>query len=88
MTSGSGDMQNGQHATRQAPKIGMSLVAPVHLRGADAIAETFTVHRNTVKEWWLAGAPIAVVGGAYCTEYNALMAWLCEKTAKTKKPVN
>ena len=54
-------------------------VAPVHLRGADKIAETFKVHRETVKEWWKKGAPIATIGGAYCAEYNALMLWLCQK---------
>ncbi len=52
---------------------------PVHLRGAEKIGESFGVHRKTVVQWFQAGAPIALVGGVYMTEYSLLLQWLVEE---------
>lgn len=51
-------------------------VAPVHLKGADAIAECFGVSRDTVTTWVKNGAPLAYVGRKIQGDYNAIMAWL------------
>lgn len=51
-------------------------VWPVHLRGAEAIGQTFGVHRRTVVQWRRQGAPIALTGGVYMAEYTMLMQWL------------
>ncbi len=52
---------------------------PVHLRGAEKIGESFGVHRKTVVQWYQLGAPIALVGGVYMTEYSLLMHWLVQE---------
>ena len=58
-------------------KKAQTFVAPLHMRGADTIAQMFRVHRRTVIGWQKKGAPIVCVGRAYVAEYNALMFWLC-----------
>jgi len=50
-------------------------IAPIHLRGLDAIGKIFGKSRGTVKSWCKEGAPIAYDGTSYCSEYNALFAW-------------
>lgn len=58
-------------------------VAPLHLRGADRIAQQFGVKRQTVVQWKKSGAPMALVGRTYMAEYSALMAWLVAKTRES-----
>lgn len=52
------------------------IFAPVHLRGAEEIAQVFGVHIRTVREWKDAGAPIIVLGKKYQANYFDLWEWL------------
>ena len=69
------------------------IVVPVHLgvpksegelSGADAIAATFGVRRDTVIGWRRDGAPIVLVGNKLQAEYNALMQWLVGRDKREK----
>ena len=55
------------------------LVAPVHLKGAQAIADCFWVSTDTVAVWAKKGAPFVLVGKKYQGEYNSIMTWLLAK---------
>lgn len=39
-------------------------VLPCHLSGCQKIADCFMVNRQTFREWRMAGAPIAMIGGS------------------------
>jgi excisionase family DNA binding protein len=53
-----------------------SIFAPVHMRGAEEIAEVFGVKRDTVVEWYRNGAPIHMIGKKYQANYAELWDWL------------
>ena len=63
-----------------------AVVVP-HLRGMEAIGETFGVSRRTVREWAANGAPIRLVGRKYQASYPELWRWV-EERGKHQKPVN
>lgn len=52
---------------------------PEHLKGAAQIAGVFGVSRRTVLAWHLKGAPIALIGKKYQTNYSELWSWLKHK---------
>lgn len=64
------------------------VLAPVHLRSKDSIAETFGVAPCTVVEWAREGAPIFLAGNRYQAEYYSLIHWLNKNRPVPKKPVN
>jgi hypothetical protein len=64
-----------EYAANEMPD-GLPIMVPVHLSTCQYIADCFMVNRATVRRWRNAGAPIALVGGRLCAEYNVLMAWL------------
>lgn len=62
---------------------------PVHLgvpsegddcAGAEAIARSFGVKRDTVMKWKGEGAPIYLIGNKYQANYRELWEWLKEFT--------
>jgi hypothetical protein len=61
------------------------IVLPVHLghseekgvaQGAEAIARTLGVHRQTILRWKRKGAPIFLVGRKYQCRYDDLWEWV------------
>lgn len=58
----------------------LAAIVPLHLRGADRIAQHFGVKRQTVIQWAHNGAPLALVGKTYMAEYSTLMAWLVARS--------
>ncbi len=50
-------------------------IAPVHLKGMEAICKVFGKSRNTIKTWCKNGAPIAFDGYCYYAEYMTLFTW-------------
>ena len=59
---------------------GQPVFAPVHIKGADKIAEVFGVSRGTVVRWVRDGAPIRLIGKKYQASYNRLWEWLLESS--------
>lgn len=68
-----------QQGTGSAP-------ASLHLKGAQAIGETFGVSRRTVRDWIARGAPIRFVGRRYQASYPELWQWLSEKADEKRHP--
>lgn len=64
------------------------VLIPIHLRGADEIAEVFGVARAAVIGWLRDGAPIYLIGKKYQANYYELWYWIQKKRAlpKTKHP--
>lgn len=60
------------------------MVAPVHLKGAQIIADCFDVSRDTVTAWAKKGAPLAYVGGKLQGDYHAIFEWLITSKGHTK----
>lgn len=52
------------------------IFAPVHLRGAEEIAQVFGVTVDRVREWRRKGAPIVRIGKRYQASYFDLWEWL------------
>ena len=69
-------MTTEDKATGRRQRGNLSLLAPVHLTGADNIARTFEVGRKTVLQWAREGAPIIYIGRKYQADYNKLWDWL------------
>lgn len=52
---------------------------PLHMKGADEIAQVFGVSRDTVVQWVKDGAPIPLVGKKYQANYAELWDWIKKK---------
>mgnify|MGYP003620302078 CR=1 FL=1 len=52
------------------------LLAPLHIKRKEDIADTFDVSPETVTEWAREGAPIFMAGNKYQADYYALINWL------------
>ena len=58
-----------------------------HLKGREAIMETFGVSKETVAQWRKEGAPIFVVGRKLQTDYWRLWTWIVHReTGETQTP--
>ena len=55
------------------------IFAPIHMTGANEIADVFQVSRRAVVRWAREGAPIYLVGKKYQANYNELWEWLKKK---------
>lgn len=55
------------------------MFTPIHMKGADEIAEVFSVARETVVQWAKEGAPIRMVGKRYQANYKDLWEWIKKK---------
>lgn len=49
---------------------------PVHMKGAQEIADVFGVHRSRILDWKEKGAPIKRVGKKYQANYGELWPWV------------
>ena len=52
------------------------LLAPLHIKRREDIADIFGVSSETVTEWAKDGAPIFLAGNKYQADYHALVGWL------------
>lgn len=52
------------------------LLAPLHIKRREDIANIFGVSSETVTQWAREGAPIFLVGNKYQTDYHSLINWL------------
>lgn len=59
--------------------ISAQIFAPIHMAGANEIADVFHVSRRAVARWIRAGAPIFLVGKKYQANYGELWEWLKKK---------
>ena len=56
------------------------IFAPIHMTGANEIADVFRVSRRAVVRWARDGAPIYLVGKTYQANYGELWDWLKKKS--------
>ena len=54
------------------------LLAPLHIKRREEIADMFDVSESTVTEWARDGAPIFIAGNKYQVEYYSLVQWLAK----------
>lgn len=67
------DNEKNTETTIDAP-----VFVPLHMKGADEIAQVFGVSRETVVQWAKDGAPIRKVGKKYQAQYGQLWDWILE----------
>lgn len=60
------------------------LLAPLHIKRKEDIADVFGVAPETVTEWAREGAPIFIAGNKYQVDYHALVQWLSKNKAVSK----
>lgn len=61
------------------------IFAPVHMRGAEEIANVFRVKVDTVRKWKTDGAPIAIIGKCYQASYYDLWEWLKRRAVEAQE---
>ena len=61
------------------------LIAPLHIKRKEDIAEVFSVSPETVSGWAKEGAPIFLVGNKYQVDYHSLVNWLTKNKSVSKR---
>lgn len=81
--SGAGDGM-AENEKNRAISVDAPVFVPLHMKGADEIAQVFGVSRETVVHWSKDGAPVHLVGKKYQASYAELWDWIKKKAESEK----